>query len=183
MPRPMNTASIEQETGRSWPAWCEALDQRGARALSHPQIVEQVHAEGVESGWWAQTITVAYEQAIGRRIPGQTSTGSFSAAVSRTLPGEPAAVLARWCAVVDGMATFDGVAPRTAPTTAETPKRLYWRAKFADGSSVAVSFERKPGGKTMVAVGHDNLADAAEVLARKQYWAGLVERLTERTGG
>ena len=43
--------------------------------------------------WWAQSITVRYEQARGMRLPGQQPDGTFSVAVSRSLRGEPLELL------------------------------------------------------------------------------------------
>jgi hypothetical protein len=77
--KPINTAAIEKGTGRSWNEWLAFLESIGAEKLSHKQIAERVTASGHTSGWWSQSIAVAYEQSIGRRLPGQVEDGTFQA--------------------------------------------------------------------------------------------------------
>jgi hypothetical protein len=75
-------------TGRRSADWFGMLDQAGARDWSHTQIAAYlIDTIGVD-GWWSQSITVAYEQATGRRRPGQQHDGTFTASVSRRVAGD-----------------------------------------------------------------------------------------------
>lgn len=85
--RPVNTQAIEQATGASWQEWCAFLDESGAAQLDHNAIVRKARKFKQISGWWAQSVAVAYEQHIGRRKPGQRSDGLFNASASRTIVG------------------------------------------------------------------------------------------------
>ncbi len=91
MTRAANIPAIEKSTNIAWTEWLLFLESIGAKNLSHKEIAQHVHnklkASHENSGWWAQGITVAYEQHIGRRKPGQTNDGFFQVAVSKTLAG------------------------------------------------------------------------------------------------
>jgi peptidoglycan hydrolase-like protein with peptidoglycan-binding domain len=176
----IDTAAIEKETGRSWADWRALLDRGGAAALPHGKIVEMAKAAGCSSGWWAQGVAVAYEQAIGRRKPGQRADGTFSASVTRAVPRPPKEAFAAWRKLAATYKDFAGETPREPPTTSETPKRLYWRCKFADGSSAVLAFEPKPGGKTLAALEHQGLKREVQVDTVKTFWRAALEQLEEK---
>ena len=77
--------AVKEATGRDWKAWMRALDAAGAAELNHKQLVAHLARE-VESGWWRQSIAVAYEQARGKRVVGETADTGFQVGVVRTLP-------------------------------------------------------------------------------------------------
>ncbi|MBZ4420988.1 SRPBCC domain-containing protein [Myxococcus sp. RHSTA-1-4] len=78
-------SAVKEATGRDWKAWMRALDTAGAAELNHKQLVAHLVRE-VESGWWQQSIAVAYEQARGKRVVGETALTGFQVGVVRTLP-------------------------------------------------------------------------------------------------
>jgi hypothetical protein len=78
--------ALVQATGKTWNEWYEALDTAGATSWSHPQIASWVADRHGVNGWWAQGVTVGYEQARGLRRPGQMADGTFSVGASRTMP-------------------------------------------------------------------------------------------------
>ena len=179
MVKAMNTKAIEKGTGRPWADWIGFLNSIGAADLPHTEIAERLWDFDVPSSWWAQMITVAFEQEIGRRVPGQGTSGRFNTSVSRTLPGDPALLRARWLGLTAGLTEYSGVARRQPPSMNDVPKRLYWRMKLADGSAVTVSFEAKGSGKTLVALGHDANPSGDSADERKAFWSGLMARLAE----
>src|SRR5690606_39188985 len=89
MTKPIATAAFAEKTGKSWQGWLDFLDGIGARDLSHTEIARAIVETGEASGWWAQGITVAYEQHIGRRQPGQRPNGGYEVSVSKTVSGSP----------------------------------------------------------------------------------------------
>ena len=91
-----HAARLENGTGTSLAEWTDRLDAAGGRDLDHPGIARMLVERWEVEGWWAQGVTVAYEQVIGRRVVGQSCDGDFSASASRTVPGTPTQVRDRW---------------------------------------------------------------------------------------
>jgi hypothetical protein len=87
--------AMVQATGKTWNEWYEALDTAGAASWSHPQIASWLADRHGVNSWWAQGVTVGYEQARGMRRPGQMADGTFSVGASRTMPFEQLPLLDR----------------------------------------------------------------------------------------
>lgn len=94
MIQPVNADAITKGTAQSWKEWLAFLEAINAHSMPHDEIARRVRETGDASGWWAQTIAVAYEQHIGRRVPGQASDGTFQ--VSRSQRRWPAMWMRRW---------------------------------------------------------------------------------------
>src|SRR5699024_7143057 len=91
-----HAARIGAGTGVPLHEWTRRIDEAGGRELDHAAIARLLPERWEISEWWAQGVTVAYEQLIGRRVVGQSSDGDFSASASRTVPGDPDSVRERW---------------------------------------------------------------------------------------
>ena len=145
--RPGSTAAIESATGLPWSQISAALDAAGGADTDHAGLAAAAHTlfrgKVDNAGWWAQTAAVAYEQQIGRRLPGQVSDGTFQVSVSKTLPGDPAQVLAAVETLMAGRTGLGGVDFAEEPTTSGTEKWQYWRAKLADGTRVTATIGAK----------------------------------------
>ncbi|GHD06701.1 hypothetical protein [Zhihengliuella salsuginis] len=183
MVKPTNTAAIEKATGRSWDDWVALLDGEGARELPHPEIagiaIRHLDAEtGANNGWWAQSIAVAYEQHIGRRLPGQRPDGTFEGSASRTVAGRRDDVARAWGELIlDHLAEhggIGGVALEGDARTTDTGKRAYWRSGFTDGTRVAVSFEDKGADKVLVTATHERIAAPDDVADWKAAWKAVL---------
>ena len=76
------------------------MDRIAAKDLDHKAIALNVYEEldGTidQLGWWTQAVTVAYEQYIGRRIPGQRPDGTFQTSVSRSTTFGMDELMTRW---------------------------------------------------------------------------------------
>jgi hypothetical protein len=180
MVKPMRTENLEIATGHDWPQWIKFLDAASGRALSHAEIVAKIREVPDVSGWWAQGIAIAYEQHIGRRLPGQKSDGTFSASLSRSIAGGADTARRRWIELMDGEAEIAGRKPAAEPTTTDTRTGLNWRCKLDDGTRAAVNFlETKPG-KTQASVEHGGLASPDAIDRAKAYWAGMLDTLKAR---
>ena len=83
--RPYSDEVIRANTGHSWDEWFVLLDGWGAAERPHAEIARWVHQEHGVGGWWAQGVTVAYEQARGLRAPGQRRGGHFEVSASKTV--------------------------------------------------------------------------------------------------
>ena len=175
MVKSANIPAIEAATDVVWSLWRAHLDAEGGAALAHNELVHAARRFKPISGWWAQEIAVAYEQQIGRRLPGQMNDGSFSVSVSRTLEGELETLHSAWCRFASALSAVDEVGFSATPTISATPKRLYWRVKFEDSSSVSSGMEVKSSAKVLLALEHKKLSNHADIAARKIAWAALFQ--------
>ena len=166
--------SVAGKTGRTWSAWFKLLDKAGARKMSHKEIVAVLAAEDV-SPWWAQSITVTYEQARGLREKHEM-VGGFSVSRSRTLEApvetlfeawENAASRKKWLGV-------SGLTIRKA-----TPGKSI-RITWPDETNVEVLFYAK-GAKTQMVVTHSKLKDAESGEEKKAFWAAKIQKLEALT--
>ena len=66
----MSADRVLAATGRTPEDWYAVLDEQGAVSWGHTAVAAWVLEQGVD-GWWAQGVTIGYEQARGLRIPGQ----------------------------------------------------------------------------------------------------------------
>ncbi|RZU62580.1 hypothetical protein [Zhihengliuella halotolerans] len=185
MVKPSNVSAIEKVTDRSWEAWVALLDDAGARELDHGGIAviaqRNLDVEGGNNGWWAQSVAVAYEQHIGRRLPGQRPDGTFEASVSRTVEGRREDVARAWAEVLlDQLAAHGGVGGVALEGDAranDTGKRSYWRVGLTDGTRVAVAFEDKGADRVTVTATHERIAAPDHVADWKADWKELLGRL------
>mgnify|MGYP003664292314 FL=1 len=128
-------------------------------------------------GWWAQILTVRYEQEIGRRQPGQRCSGDHEIGVSATRLGDMDAVLAAWRAGHDARAEADGVAFDGPPRVTATEKWRYWKRDLADASRLTVNFCPKGEGKVLLQIQHGKLADAGTAERWRAYWKAEAKAL------
>jgi hypothetical protein len=176
MTRPANTEGLEKATGKNWDEWLNYLESINASELSHAEIAQKVYEHG-SPGWWSQTITVAYEQYIGRREPGQTSNGKFQVGASKTVNGSMDEALEKWVAVVDGQKEFDGVAIAREPATSKSDKFRYWHCNLTDGSRISLSIYEKEPGKAMIGLGHENLSTKEDIERWREFWKSLLAKV------
>ena len=174
----MDTSAIERTTGREWSEWVALLDRHGAREYDHGAIatVAAGHmATQVDNpAWWAQSVAVAYEQHIGRRVPGQRADGTFQMSVTRSTPLDMHALMERWRAFSEADAEVASlITGDVRPSGPE--KRLHWRAKATDGSTIQVTAEPRATGAALIATATGTPHLEANEAARAA-WAAVVER-------
>lgn len=96
----MGAEAMREATGKTHEGWRETLLAAGASTWTHRQIVDWLVSKHEVDGWWAQGITVDFEQTHQGRLPGQQADGTFSIARTRTIPGERIEALMRVKALV-----------------------------------------------------------------------------------
>lgn len=176
--------SIQTGSGIDWESWLAFFEPH--KDLDHTALAQLALAHITTSGqssspeWWAQGVTVAYEQHIGRRGIGQRCDGSFSATVSKTLAGDMDEVLEALITVGARHTSFTGV-PGENPRTSQTEKWRYWRVDLADESKVTINVSNKAPGKAIAAVNHDNLADR-DIAEIKAWWKDYLGEVAEELG-
>lgn len=82
----VSSEAAKKATGHEWAEWILILDKAGAKKWNHKEIVAYLKDTHKLSGWWQQTVTVAYEKAAGRRVVGQTADTGFQVGVQKTFP-------------------------------------------------------------------------------------------------
>jgi uncharacterized protein DUF4287 len=165
--RPYSDAVVQANTGKTWDEWFSVLDQWGAAERPHPEIARWVSEEHGVGGWWAQGVTVAYEQARGLRAPGQRRGGQFEVNASKTVA---VPVERLYQAFAD-----DRLRERWLPggrfevRTARASKSI--RANWGDGSTrLVVNFTARGEAKSEVALVHERIPDAATAEELKPWW-------------
>ena len=177
-------ASIESGTGTALETWVQRITEAGGPDLDHAAIARLLPERWDITEWWAQGVTVAYEQVIGRRVVGQSCDGDFSASASRTVPGDLDAVRDRWAA-------FMTPARREQlgleePRLSDTATWRYWRAAVADGSRISVNITAKssPAGctstepRSTLGIEHKGLETATGRDAWKAAWSRTLADFT-----
>lgn len=175
--KPANTSAFADKTGRSWEGWLEFLEEIGARELSHKEIARRIVETGDASGWWAQGITVAYEQHIGRRQPGQRADGRHEVSVSRTVARTLDEAMAAWTSIADRLEMADAVDFAGEADISASDKWRYWRRALADGTRVVVTVGEKSGGKATIALTHEKLAEPEDIERWRTYWKAALGTL------
>jgi hypothetical protein len=165
--RPYSDEVLRANTGRSWDEWFALLDAWGAAGRPHPEIARWLVEQHQVGGWWAQGVTVGYEQARGLRAPGQRRGGLFEVNASKTVAvpvdrlyeafADPA-LRERWLP-----------GPAVAVRTARPARSL--RASWEDGSTrLVVTFTARGEAKSQVALVHERIPDAGTADKLKSFW-------------
>ncbi|MFD7261127.1 hypothetical protein [Streptomyces sp. NPDC059874] len=170
----LSDEALAAETGRDWSAWFAELDGWGATGHTHTEIARRLVAEYGVSGWYAQSVTVGYEQERGMREVGQSCDGDWQTSSSRTVGAAAERVTE---AFTDG-----AVRERWLPH-ADFSVRTHRPGKSVtadwDGGSSRISVYLTPKGpdRTQVGLGHTKLADADAVAVYKAFWKERLDAL------
>lgn len=171
----MSSTALENATGKGWDNWLAVLDAAEATKMTHKEMAQWLVAEGhIESEWWAQTITVGYEQARGMRKVNQKTDG-FTFSVTKTMPFEIGSVYEAWADPLMRAAWMPD-SSRLEITTANLNKNI--RGKRSDtGSYVIASFARKTDDRTQVVVQIERLKSESEVEPERAKWRKTITDL------
>lgn len=177
---------VERATNRTWDDWLQFMNDIDAAQLDHKQIAlkvfEELEGTTVEPlGWWTQAVTVAYEQYIGRRIPGQRPDGTFQASVSKSTPFGMADLMERWKHFADTDETVQAIVFHGDIRVSGTDRRITWRTKTRQGSSVIVTSEPKKNGTASIVAAEIGLPTLEANYHARQQWAKTVKRFLRDT--
>jgi uncharacterized protein YndB with AHSA1/START domain len=165
--------AVRQRTGKGWADWLKILDKAGARRMAHRDIALYLYKKHRVPGWWAQMITVGYEQARGMRQVHQ-KPGGFEISGSKTVAAPLSALYRAWTTRSAWRRWL--AKPNFTIRKARANKSL--RITWGDGrTSLDVNFYPKGKGKSMVAVQHGKLASAKDAARMKKFWAAQLEKL------
>lgn len=165
----MGGEALKAATGRDHEGWRNALVEAGAMGWTHAQTATWLVEEHGLSGWWAQGITVDFEQARKGRLPGQQSDGTFTSSTTRTIPGARLDALA----AVAGVVTATHGEPHGQNLTANQPV-VRWR--LPDGTRLAAAAQpEKPSG-TPITLTWEKLPDHGAIAEAKAALIRLLEQ-------
>jgi hypothetical protein len=182
--------AVKKATGKTWDEWVGLLNSKGAKEMLHKDIARLIHEKGYikkpkswpagrsfNEGWWCQSVTVGYEQKIGRRVAGQTSKGNFSTTVNRTLSGELDRVLKQWEEITKEEKGFNDIEIKALPRISSTEKWRYWKVDLADGSKINVNIGEKENGKISFSLTHYKLPDKKALVEWRKHWKEFLEKV------
>lgn len=180
--------AVTRATGKGWAHWLAVLDAFDVKKNGHKAAAEHLHAEHGVGEWWAQMVTVGYEQKRGLRQVRQKADG-FSASASRVIGASVATVMdaledrglaERW--LPRGVVAHKVTRPpmKDGRPTKAGSARMTW----TDGTktlSVWISDKSGKDGtvKTAVQVQHDKLPDARTCDAMRAMWSQRMDVLRE----
>ena len=165
--------AVRLRTGKDWDEWFELLDKAGGQSMPHKEIASWLRENHIDSSWWSQMVTVAYEQERGLRQKHEKPAG-FEIGRSKTIPVPVSALYDAWldARVRRRWLGETGLKVRTA--AANKSMRLTW----SDGETiVAASFYSKGRGKSQVTVQHSKLKNKTAGERMKRFWGEALERL------
>jgi len=163
--------AVAAKTGRNWGEWFAVLDRAGADQLEHKRIATFLHDRHKVPAWWCQMVTVAYEQARGKRQVHERPDG-WEMSVSKTIGVEVGRIYQAW---VDEKTRKKWLTSEFEMTTATKNKSI--RIKWNERERVEVMFYPKGKGKTQMTVTHRRLDEEKAVGQMKEWWKEAVERL------
>lgn len=176
--------AVRQATGKDRDGWFARLDKWGAADRTHREIAAWLMTEHGVDNWWAQTVTVDYEQARGLRPPGGSRDGTFAVTVSATVAVPVERLFKAFVDPRQRQRWLPGVVMRARTSQPGRSARFDWN----DGATrLEVGFVAKGEAKSQVALGHVRLPSAAEAKAMRAFWrerfAALKTLLAARTPG
>ena len=167
--------AVSKATGKKWQEWFALLDREKALEMPHKEIAQHLYDKYKIPGWWAQTVTVEYERARGRREMHQV-TGGYKISRSKVIE-VPVATLYAACNDAEQRARWlPGHQPALRTATENKSMRFTWD----DGETVlSVNFYAKGEHKSQIVVEHSKLASAEDAAAKKAFWSEALDRLKQ----
>lgn len=172
MPR-IGDVTVRERTGKSWEEWFALLDEAGAAERPHAEIARSLADEQGVSGWWAQSITVEYEQARGLRDAGRRRDGTFAAGASRTISADAERVRDAFLDAELRDRWLPGIGAEIRSGAQDRAVRL----DLADGTRLLATLDAAGPSRTAVAVEQSRMTDPAAVAPAKAYWKGRLDAL------
>jgi len=169
----ISSDAVRKRTGKGWAEWLKILDKAGARRMAHRGIALFLHKKHRVPGWWAQMVTVGYEQARGKRQVHE-KPGGFEISSSKTVASPLSKLYHAWATPAARRRWLSKPNFTIRKARANKSMRITW----GDGrTNLDVYFLPKGKGRSLVAVQHGKLASAKEAARMKKYWAAQLEKL------
>lgn len=174
--RRVSDDKVAQATGRGYDEWFALLDSWQATTRTHTDIAAHLVQEHGVQDWYAQTVTVAYEQERGLRVPGQKKDG-FATSASKTVD---VPVERLFEAFADPTLRQEWLGVVAHERTAKAGKRF--TADLPEDTRIAATFQAKGQGKSLVGIEHTRIGGPERAAAWKgdwRRWLGDLKKLLE----
>lgn len=168
----ISSASVKKATDKTWREWLALLDKAGALKLPHKEIVRWLQQNHRLADWWAQMVTVGYEQARGLRVKHQKPDG-FEISVAKTIAAPVGRAFAAWREA----SLREQWLPRTPLTVRKATPHKSIRILWGDDTLLSVNFWPKGSLKCQVVPQHAKLPSPEAAEKMKAYWAEKLEAL------
>jgi sugar lactone lactonase YvrE len=168
--------AVLQATRRGRSEWFALLDAWGAAKREHRGIAAWLMTEHGIDNWWAQTITVDYEQARRLRPVGGKRDGTFSTSASKTVA---VPVKRLYAALMDANLRelwIPDVLIRERTSQPDRSARFDW--KNGPGR-VHFGFTAKGSKSSQIALMHERLPSAKASADTQKYWRERLAALKE----
>jgi uncharacterized protein YndB with AHSA1/START domain len=167
--------ATETATGRTNAEWFALLDEWGAAERTHAEIARWLAKQPGVSSWWSQSLTVAYEQARGRRVRHQRPDG-FTITASKTVAVPVSDLFTAFVDEAHREQWLPGAKLTVRTATASRSARYDWE----DGATrVNVGFTAKSDTSSTIALSHQRLPDADTAEEMKRWWRERLAKLKE----
>ena len=165
--------AIFKATGGDWAHWFNLLDSADATKMTHKEIARMLGEMDSVSFWWAQSITVAYEQARGMRQVHEHKDG-YHIGVSKTI-GAPLDELYNHCLEQELRESW---MPGSAMKIRKDNPGKNIRFDYLDDDTIVViHFIEKGPFKTQVTIQHTKLANSEVAGSMKPVWKERLSKL------
>lgn len=171
----VSSEAVSKATGRGWDEWLKVLDKEGAAKLTHKEIAALLQEKHGVSGWWAQSVTVGYEQARGLRQKHEQADG-FQISASRTIAA-PIGRAFKACSDPKLRSSWLDAALTVRKETKDKSMRITWEEGREKGTNLEVYFYAKGEDKCQVAINHGKLKTEAAGEKMKKFWGQRLEAL------
>ena len=174
----MSDDAVRNATGHDWREWTRRLDAEDASTWPHAKIAAWLRETHGVTGWWSQSVTVAYERFRGLRDVGQRRGGGYDMNKSKTVGVPPDGAKAAF--------TDEGLRAHWLPDVTLEPvptrSRKSLRFRLADGATLQAWFEPKGDERTAVSLQIEGFESRELVDAAKERWGNRLNALKELLG-
>ena len=165
--------AVKKRTGKNWQEWYKILNNAGAKKMNHKEIATWVYYNNDVSSWWAQMITVHYEQTVKGRMKHEKPSG-FEISKGKTVSVPISKLYSAWEKKLIRNKWLSK--PNLKIRNAQPGKSM--RATWVDEeTSLDVYFYDKGKDKSQVSVQHMKLRNSREAERMKKYWDTNLNKL------
>jgi hypothetical protein len=165
---------VTKATGRSREDWFTTLDTEGMRGRPYRETATYLADTRGLSRWWAQKITVEYEQSRGQRAPGVRPDGTFTVTATKTVAVPVDRAFAAFADATQRKRWLRDLKLRSRASDAGRSIRFECTD---DATRVHVTFRQTTPGKAQVAIEHARIADPQTAARQKTVWRDRLSAL------